>query len=79
MLRSCEAAPTLSRLQDAFPDNVLIRLPRANHFIREDAPEAIATAISQRFWVTRAGGNRTRGMRLGEQCCPPDCSSVWLR
>jgi haloalkane dehalogenase len=42
-------AQTLGRLQDAFPDNVLIGLPHANHFIQEDAPEAIAAAIIQRF------------------------------
>ena len=39
----------LDRLNDAFPDNVLVRLPQANHFIQEDAPEAIAEAIIQRF------------------------------
>jgi haloalkane dehalogenase len=42
-------ASTLSRLQDTFPDNVVVRLPQANHFIQEDAPEAIAEAILQRF------------------------------
>jgi haloalkane dehalogenase len=42
-------AAVLSQLQDAFPDNVLIRLPQANHFIQEDAPDAIAEAISGRF------------------------------
>ena len=42
-------ASTLSRLQDTFPDNVVVRLPRANHFIQEDAPDAIAEAILQRF------------------------------
>jgi haloalkane dehalogenase len=42
-------AAVLSQLQDAFPDNVLIRLPQANHFIQEDAPDAIAEAISRRF------------------------------
>ena len=42
-------AAVLSQLQDAFPDNVLIRLPQANHFIQEDAPDAIAEAIIQRF------------------------------
>ena len=42
-------ASTLSRLQDTFPDNVVVRLPRANHFIQEDAPGAIAEAILQRF------------------------------
>ena len=42
-------ASTLSRLQDTFPDNVVVRLPQANHFIQEDAPDAIAEAILQRF------------------------------
>ena len=42
-------ASTLSRLQDAFPDNVVVRLLQANHFIQEDAPDAIAEAILQRF------------------------------
>jgi haloalkane dehalogenase len=39
----------LGRLNDAFPDNVVVRLPQANHFIQEDAPDAIAEAIIQRF------------------------------
>ena len=42
-------ASTLSRLQDTFPDNVVVRLPQANHFIQEDAPDAIAEAILKRF------------------------------
>ncbi len=42
-------ASTLSRLQDTFPDNVVVRLPHANHFIQEDAPDAIAEAILKRF------------------------------
>ena len=42
-------ASTLSRLQNAFPDNVVVRLLQANHFIQEDAPDAIAEAILQRF------------------------------
>ncbi len=42
-------AAVLGQLQDAFPDNVLISLPQANHFIQEDAPDAIAEAITRRF------------------------------
>jgi len=42
-------ASTWSRLQDTFPDNVVVRLPQANHFIQEDAPDAIAEAILKRF------------------------------
>jgi len=39
----------IGRLQDAFPDNVVRLLPEAKHFIQEDAPLDIATAISRRF------------------------------
>jgi pimeloyl-ACP methyl ester carboxylesterase len=31
------------------PDNVVVRLPEASHFIQEDAPDAIAEAILKRF------------------------------
>ncbi len=32
-----------------FKDSVLVKLPKARHFIQEDAPEEIATAIAERF------------------------------
>jgi haloalkane dehalogenase len=41
--------PTLPRMRSAFPDHVLVELPDAKHFIQEDAPEAIAVAIVDRF------------------------------
>ena len=41
--------PTLPRMRSAFPDHVLVELPGAKHFIQEDAPEAIAVAIVDRF------------------------------
>ncbi|BBZ43732.1 alpha/beta fold hydrolase [Mycobacterium parmense] len=53
-------AAVLSRLQGAFPDNVLIRLPQANHFIQEDAPDAIAEAIIQRFGGADDEGEKDR-------------------
>ncbi|AKN17082.1 haloalkane dehalogenase [Mycobacterium haemophilum DSM 44634] len=41
--------PTLPRMRETFPDHVLVELPTAKHFIQEDAPEAIAAAIVERF------------------------------
>ncbi len=41
--------PTIPRMRAAFPDNVLVELPDAKHFIQEDAPESIAAAIVERF------------------------------
>jgi haloalkane dehalogenase len=41
--------PTIPRMRATFPDHVLVELPDAKHFIQEDAPERIATAISERF------------------------------
>lgn len=41
--------PTLPRMRAAFPDHILVELPGASHFIQEDAPEAIAVAITDRF------------------------------
>ena len=32
-----------------FKDSVLVKLPKARHFIQEDAPEEIAAAIVERF------------------------------
>ncbi|MCH8815517.1 MAG: alpha/beta fold hydrolase [Chloroflexi bacterium] len=32
-----------------FKDSVLVKLPKARHFIQEDAPEEIAKAIAERF------------------------------
>jgi len=39
----------LPRMQRAFPDNVTVVLPRARHYIPEDAPQEIAAAIAARF------------------------------
>jgi haloalkane dehalogenase len=41
--------PSLPRMRAAFPDHVLVELATAKHFIQEDAPHAIATAIIERF------------------------------
>jgi haloalkane dehalogenase len=41
--------PSLPRMRAAFPDHVLVELATAKHFIQEDAPQAIATAIIERF------------------------------
>jgi haloalkane dehalogenase len=41
--------PMIPRIRAAFPDNVLVELPHAKHFIQEDAPDQIAAAITQRF------------------------------
>jgi haloalkane dehalogenase len=39
----------IPRMRATFPDHVLVELPEARHFIQEDAPEQIATAIIDRF------------------------------
>lgn len=39
----------LPRMQELFPDNRTIELPQAKHFIQEDAPQAIAAGIAERF------------------------------
>ena len=44
-----KAARMLPRMQATFPDNVLVELPDANHYIQEDAPGRIAAAIIDRF------------------------------
>jgi haloalkane dehalogenase len=41
--------PSLPRMRAAFPDHVLVELPKAKHFIQEDAPGEIAAAIAERF------------------------------
>jgi len=41
--------PTLPRMRATFPDHVLVELPKAKHFIQEDAPDQIAAAIIDRF------------------------------
>ena len=41
--------PTLPRMRSAFPDHVVVELPKAKHFIQEDAPDQIAAAIIDRF------------------------------
>ena len=43
------SAHLLPRMQAAFADNVTVELPRARHYIQEDAPEEIARAITERF------------------------------
>ncbi len=42
-------AHLLPRMQAAFPDNITVVLPRARHYIQEDAPQEIAQAITRRF------------------------------
>jgi haloalkane dehalogenase len=32
-----------------FPDHEVVELPRAKHYIQEDAPDEIADAITRRF------------------------------
>ncbi len=39
----------IPRWRDTFPDHCLVELPKAKHFIQEDAPDEIARAISERF------------------------------
>jgi haloalkane dehalogenase len=39
----------LPRIQAAFRDSRLVELPDAKHYIQEDAPEEIASAIAERF------------------------------
>jgi haloalkane dehalogenase len=39
----------LPRVRRTFADNVVVELPRARHYIQEDAPEEIADAIAKRF------------------------------
>ena len=41
--------PNLPRMRAAFRDHVLVELPKASHFIQEDAPAEIADAIMARF------------------------------
>lgn len=41
--------PMIPRMRRVFPDHVVVELPGANHFIQEDAPVPIATAIVERF------------------------------
>ncbi len=39
----------LARMKGVFPDHVVVELPKAKHYIQEDAPEEIGTAIIDRF------------------------------
>ncbi len=39
----------LARMKEVFPDRVVVELPHANHYIQEDAPDEIITAIIDRF------------------------------
>ena len=41
--------PSLPRMRATFADHVLVELPKAKHFIQEDAPDEIAAAIIERF------------------------------
>lgn len=43
------AKTQIPRMRAAFNDCVVVELPRAAHYIQEDAPEEIARAIRQRF------------------------------
>ena len=44
-----KAAQMIPRMQATFPDNVLVELPDASHYIQEDGPDRIAEAIIDRF------------------------------
>jgi haloalkane dehalogenase len=39
----------LPRMRRTFKDHVVVELPRAKHYIQEDAPQEIADAIANRF------------------------------
>jgi len=39
----------LARMKGVFPDRVVVELPDAKHYIQEDAPNEIITAIIDRF------------------------------
>ncbi len=39
----------LTRMNEVFPDRVVVELPEAKHFIQEDAPDEIMAAIIDRF------------------------------
>jgi haloalkane dehalogenase len=39
----------LARMKSVFPDRVVVELPEAKHYIQEDAPDEIITAIIARF------------------------------
>jgi len=41
--------PSIPRMRATFPDHVLVELPKAKHFIQEDAPDQIAAAFVERF------------------------------
>jgi haloalkane dehalogenase len=41
--------PAIPRMRGTFPDHVIVELPKAKHFIQEDAPDQIAAAIMDRF------------------------------
>lgn len=41
--------PTIPRMRATFPDHMLVELPAAKHFIQEDAPDEIASAIIKCF------------------------------
>ena len=45
-------APELRRFESTFTSCKTVHLPRAGHFIQEDAPEAIVEAV-RRFWAER--------------------------
>ncbi len=39
----------LTRMKEVFPDRAVVELPKAKHFIQEDAPDEIIAAIIDRF------------------------------
>ncbi|MEZ0352652.1 haloalkane dehalogenase [Mycobacterium sp. pR1184] len=41
--------PSIPRMRATFPDHMLVELPTAKHFIQEDAPDEIASAIIKCF------------------------------
>ncbi len=43
------ARACIPRMRETFADHEVVELPRANHYIQEDAPTEIAGAIARRF------------------------------
>jgi haloalkane dehalogenase len=46
----------LERWEASFPRPAVLRLPLADHFIQEDAPQEIAEAIAAKFGDAAPGG-----------------------
>jgi haloalkane dehalogenase len=50
----------LAQIQSTFPNNTVVDVDHAGHFLQEDAPEAVAAAIKQQFGAQLRGN---QGMR----------------